>query len=149
MEHKIRNGNKDDLQLAYDIRKNALGAYITETWGWDEQWQWDYHLKDFNPEILYIIEVDGKAAATIEIIQEEDAIVISGLYILDSFQSKGLGSELMIDVIKKAEKENKNVRLQVLFVNKRAYDFYIKLGFQKAGEKEKHYQMIYETGKNK
>ena len=40
--YKLRKATANDLQLSYDIRKNALGEYVKQTWGWDEKWQWEY-----------------------------------------------------------------------------------------------------------
>jgi ribosomal protein S18 acetylase RimI-like enzyme len=144
----VRKATPDDLQLAYDIRKNALGEYVRQTWGWDEDWQWKYHLEDFDTNILSIIEVDGNAAATLEEIEKEDSILVSGIYILDKYQSNGIGRDIMKSIMAKAERSNKSVRLQVLKVNTRAKEFYISLGFISCGENETHYQMIYEP-KNK
>jgi ribosomal protein S18 acetylase RimI-like enzyme len=146
--YTIRKATPDDLQLAYDIRKNALGEYVKQTWGWDEDWQWKYHLEDFDTNILSIIEVDGNAAATLEEIEKEDSILVSGIYILDKYQSNGIGRDIMKSIMAKAERLNKSVKLQVLKVNTRAKEFYLSLGFSVFGENETHYQMILEP-KNK
>jgi ribosomal protein S18 acetylase RimI-like enzyme len=139
----IRKGTKDDLQLAYDIRKNALGEYVKQTWGWNDEWQWEYHLKDFDPLILHVIQVSEKPVGTFEILYERHSILVSGIYIIDKYQSQGIGAEVMESIIEQAKKEKKSVKLQVLKVNKRAKDFYLKLGFIKYAENEFHYQMIY------
>jgi ribosomal protein S18 acetylase RimI-like enzyme len=129
IDYRIRKATPDDIKASYDIRKNALSEYVKQTWGWDEDWQWKYHLEDFNPEILYMIEIDGVPVATLEEISEEDAILVTGIYIIDKYQSMGIGKELMKNVVADALKENKNVKLQVLKVNNRAKEFYIKAGF--------------------
>ncbi len=143
IKYSIRKGTPADLQASYDIRKNALGEYVKQTWGWDEDWQWKYHLEDFNPEILYVIEIDGVPVATLEEIPEDDAILITGIYIIDKYQSMGIGKELMKSVMADALKENKSVKLQVLKVNDRAKEFYIRLGFEVFDESKSHYKMIY------
>ncbi len=144
LNYKLRNADKNDLQLAYDIRKNALGEYVLQTWGWDEKWQLEFHLKDFNPDILQFIECEGIKAGSIELIDEKDSYTVSGIYIIDKFQSKGIGRDVMKNIMLRAKKENKNVKLQVLKVNKRAMEFYLRLGFKQYGENETHYQYIYE-----
>jgi ribosomal protein S18 acetylase RimI-like enzyme len=143
ISYTIRKGTEDDLQLAYDIRKNALGEYVKQTWGWNEEWQWEYHLKDFDPLILHVIEIEEIPVGTFEIIYERHSILVSGIYIIDKYQSQGIGAEVMESIIGQAKKEKKSVKLQVLKVNKRAKDFYLKLGFEKYAENEFHYQMIY------
>ncbi len=143
INYTIRKATTADLQASYDIRKNALGEYVKQTWGWDEDWQWKYHLEDFNPEILYIVEIDGVPVATLEEIPEDDAILVTGIYIIDKYQSMGIGKELMKSVMAHALKENKCVKLQVLKVNPRAKEFYLRLGFEVFDESKSHYKMIY------
>ena len=129
--------------LSYDIRKNALGKYVEETWGWDENWQIKYHEEDFNTDILQIIEVGGKPAGTLESFVEEGALRVSGLYITDEYQNKGIGESLMRKIIDDAQAGNLPVKLQVLRVNHLAKKFYERLGFTVYSENETHYQMIY------
>ena len=143
IKYSIRKGTPADLQASYDIRKNALGEYVKQTWGWDEDWQWKYHLEDFNPEILYMVEIDGVPVATLEEIPEDGAILVSGIYIIDKYQSMGIGKELMKSVMADALKDNKSVKLQVLKVNNRAKEFYQRLGFEVFDESKSHYKMIY------
>lgn len=143
IDYRIRKATPADLSASYEIRKNALGEYVKQTWGWDEDWQWKYHLEDFNPEILYMIEINGVPAATLEVNSEKDAVLVSGIYIIDAYQSKGIGRELMNSVISDAQKENKPVKLQVLKVNTRAKDFYLRMGFEIYDENKTHYKMIY------
>lgn len=141
----IRKGTDADLPLSYEIMKNALGEYVVQTWGWDEEWQWEHHRSDFDPAILSIIEVNGEAAAMLEEIIEPNTIRVCGIYIIDKYQSAGIGGQLMRGVIEKAKISDKNVELKVLKVNLRAKNFYERLGFVMYGEDENHYLMIYKT----
>ncbi len=143
MEYKLRKASQDDYILAYDIRKNALGKYVEETWGWDEEWQLKYHKEDFDIEILQIIEVDGKPAGSLEKFEDGEYIRVSGIYIIDEYQGRGIGADIMTKIIHEAAMKNLSVRFQVLKVNLRAKKFYEKLGFTLCGENQTHYQMIY------
>jgi ribosomal protein S18 acetylase RimI-like enzyme len=143
LNYILRKATQDDLQLAYDIRKNALGEYVKRTWGWDEEWQMKYHIEDFNADILSIIEVDGKAAGSLEKYEEEGVIKVSGIYITDEYQGRGIGGDIMNNIINEAVSKNMPVRFQVLKVNTRAKKFYERLGFTVCGENETHHQMIY------
>lgn len=134
----------EDFLLAYEIRKNALGKYVEQTWGWDEDWQMKYHKEDFNIDILQIIEVNGKPAGTLESFEENGAITVSGLYLTGEYQNEGIGERLMKEIIAEAGSKGLPVKLQVLKVNSRAKKFYENLGFAVSAETEKHFQMIYE-----
>jgi ribosomal protein S18 acetylase RimI-like enzyme len=142
IKYTVRKATEDDLQLAYDIRKNALGDYVRQTWGWNEDWQWAYHLKDFDPKILSIIECDDIPVATVEEVILDDMVLVSGIYIINDYQSMGIGKDLMDDIILRAKKINKPVKLQVLKVNQRAKEFYLRLGFEVYDETETHYRMV-------
>lgn len=141
-KYTIRKASANDLQLSYDIRKNALGEYVKQTWGWNEEWQWDFHVKDFNPEIMFIVECGGKTAGMLEEEIFDDHILISGLYIMNSFQSKGIGRDLMDKVISFARLHHKPVKLQVLKVNDRAKEFYLRLGFRVYERTDTHNKMV-------
>lgn len=144
-EYTLRKASHNDLKLSYEIRKNSLGEYVTQTWGWDEDWQWEYHKKDFNPDIMFIIEVEGKPAGMLEEEISENDIRISGLYLLNTFQSQGIGRDLVEKLISYARLHRKPLKLQVLKVNTRARNFYEALGFVVYEETEHHYQMRFEV----
>lgn len=147
MEYKLRKATPEDFMLSYEIRKNALGKYVEQTWGWDENWQLKYHEEDFNTDILQIIEVDGKPAGTlesfVEVEAEDGALTVSGLYLTGEFQNRGIGESLMRKIIGDAKAGNLPVKLQVLKVNQKAKKFYERLGFTVYAENETHFKMIY------
>lgn len=143
LNYKLRKATNNDFQLAYDIRKNALGEYVKQTWGWDEEWQMKYHTEDFDTNILRIIEVNDSPVGSLEKSTEKDNITVSGLYIIDEFQGKGIGGDIMKNIIAEADENNRAVRFQVLKVNEKAKRFYERLGFSVCGETETHHQMIY------
>jgi ribosomal protein S18 acetylase RimI-like enzyme len=142
-EYSLRKATDEDFQLSFDIRKNALGKYVEETWGWDEEWQMKYHKEDFNADILRIIEVDGKPAGTLEKFEEEGDIRVSGIYITDEYQRMGIGGDIMKNIINESDVNSKQIKLQVLKINQGARRFYERLGFVVCGENETHFKMIY------
>jgi len=140
--YNLRKVNKSDFETVYEIKKNALGKYIEETWGWDEELQRNFHNEEIKTEPIRIIEIDNNPIGTVSIINKDDEIRICRLYIIDSFQSKGIGTDIINDVISEYGKDKK-IRLGVLKVNSRARILYEKLGFEICGEENEHYQMVY------
>ena len=57
---RFRSAIPEDLEFTYQLKKRTLKEYITETWGWDEEWQWKYHVENFNPEMVKIITENDK-----------------------------------------------------------------------------------------
>ena len=139
--YNLRKVNKSDFETVYEIKKNALGKYIEETWGWDEEQQRKFHEDEINTEPIQIIETDNKPLGTICIIKEKDAVRITRLYIIDTYQSKGIGTEIIKQII--SENSGNYIRLGVLKVNNRARILYEKLGFKICSEENEHYQMVY------
>lgn len=143
----LRKVNQEDFEFLFYLKKKSLQKYIQQTWGWDEQWQRDYFSKNFNPKELKIIVQNHQDIGVISIIDKDDKLFLSKIEILPTFQSKGIGSSLIKDILEKANLLKKNVTLQVLKVNKRAKSLYERLGFEILDENESHYFMEYEAKK--
>lgn len=140
-KYYLRNSTSKDCDLIYSIKKNALGEYIKLTWGWDEELQRKMHEKEMLSENISIIIYENKEIGTVGKILNENEIIICRLYILDKFQSFGIGSDIVKSIVK--ENPDKTVRLGVLKVNIRARKLYEKLGFIVYGEENEHFRMIY------
>lgn len=137
----LRPSAAEDSELIYSIKKNALGEYIKLTWGWDEDLQRKMHEKEILSENISIIIFENKEIGTVGKILKENEIIICRLYILDKFQSYGIGSDIVMNLIK--ENPDKTVRLSVLKVNMRARKLYEKLGFIVYDEENEHFRMMY------
>lgn len=144
VKYSIRKSSNDDFMLAYEIRKNALGDYVKQTWGWDEEQQMKFHREDYDTEILSIIEVNSEAAGTLEVYYDEHSMIISGIYITDKFQNMGIGTDILLNLHKQAAEKNTGIRLQVLKVNLKAKKLYEKLGYEVYNTTETHYQLKYD-----
>lgn len=143
IDYTLRKAVSGDLDLSFEIRKDALGKYVEQTWGWDEKWQLKYHKDDFNLDILKIIEVNGKPAGSLETSIDDDVLIISGLYITSKYQNCKIGTRIMNDLINEALIKKQIIRLQVLKVNSGAKKLYENLGFIVYEENITHYKMIY------
>jgi len=69
--YKIRDATQNDFEDAYNIKKDALQSYVEKTWGWNEQFQRNYHEKYFEPKNLKIIEVENKPIGSLKVINEK------------------------------------------------------------------------------
>jgi len=143
----LRKAEASDSELIYSIKKNALGEYIKITWGWNEKIQRRMHEEEMLTENISIIEYENAGIGTVSKRVSENEVIVCRLYIVDRFQSYGIGS----DIIKKVIRENpdKVIRLGVLKVNSRARKLYESLGFEVFGEENEHYKMRYKKIKSK
>jgi len=92
---------------------------------------------------IQIITISGKNIGCITILEENFYYFLSLIELLPKYQNKGIGTQLIKDLILKTNKSNKCIKLQVLKVNNNAQRLYKRLGFSIKGESETHFQMIY------
>ncbi len=140
----LRSGIPEDLEFLFVLKKATLKEYVAQIWGWDDAFQYTRHQQTVNPELYKIIQISGKDIGCIEVDQRSDTLVLSVIEILPIFQNKGIGSKLIKEIIERGKNENKNIMLQVLKVNHKAFNLYKNLGFVTKDETETHYQMVYQ-----
>lgn len=138
-----RQATENDFDLTYTIKKNATKDLIDKIWVWDNSFQLDYHRKQFNPARVNILIDNNHAAGFIAVNETERTIFIENILIDTAFQGKGIGTQVLMDLMEKAFRQNKNIELQVLRVNERAKKFYDRLGFEVVEETDLHYKMSY------
>lgn len=137
---KIKTAAKEDIHIIQDIAHKTWPISYADM---ISQAQIEYMLDMmYNDQTLhnqmesghefYILEIENNSVgfAGIEPLKKESYIFIHKLYVLPSFQGKGIGKELVNYVIGLASEWNlKEVRLNVNRTNK-AVQFYIKNGFE-------------------
>ena len=88
-----------------------------------------------------LIVVDEKPAGRILVFRETDANLLVDIALLDEYRNRGIGTQLLRELIASSEKEGRGVRLQVL-KNNPACRLYQRLGFIQTGEDGMYYQML-------
>ncbi|PWI46734.1 GNAT family N-acetyltransferase [Candidatus Heimdallarchaeota archaeon B3_Heim] len=141
----FRPATPNDSEYLYNLKKKTLREYIELIWGWDEEVQRNYHRKNFEPKKYQIIQENGEDIGCLSIEEQSKKFFLSIIEITPEYQNKGIGSELIHDLIDKGLQEEKTIELQVLKVNKRAFNLYKSLGFTLKDENQTHYQMTYST----
>jgi GNAT superfamily N-acetyltransferase len=115
-----------DFEFLWQLHNKSLKQYITQTWGWNEDWQRRDFTEKFNPADGEIIVIDGVDAGFWRVNNHETEILLSSIRILPEFQNKGVGSKIIKNLLDESEKP---IRLQVLKVNP-ARLFIRKIGFR-------------------
>lgn len=139
---RFRNATDADFDLIFQIKRKSIKPYIEKIWGWDDAVQLEFHIKDFKSEkIKIIMDESNDAIGLIIAIENKTHIYLQSLLLCDNVQGKGIGTEILHDLIKQAKSKSKQIELQVFKVNKRAKALYKRLGFSTTGQTEFHYQM--------
>ena len=137
MIFNLRNANDEDLDLTFNIKRNALSEYLEMLWGWNEKAQYDLHKKQFKKEHFRIIELQNEVVGYLETESFDDYIFLANLMILQKNQGNGIGKSIMQDLLKNTPK----IVLEVLKVNQRAIQFYQGLGFEITADLEVSFRM--------
>ena len=131
-----------DKDFVYQTKKIAMKPYIEKIWGsWDDEFQTERFNKNFNPRFTQIVQYLEKDIGILIVEEELDTFQVDNIQILPEYQNRGIGSFLLIQIIKKARKIGKSVTLQVLKTNPDAKKLYERLGFEEVGGTEFHFQM--------
>lgn len=137
----VSDSDTELIEEIYFYTRNEEFAAI----GWnDEQlkpflkMQCDFQKKSYqmqypNAEYSMILLEDKKVGRLI-IDRAESEIRLVDIAILPEFRKLGIGSKLIENLIREAEKSNKIVGLQVEKNNQKAFALYQKLGFETVGD---------------
>ena len=140
IEYHLRKALPADSAFCYDVKKIVLYDYVKKIWGWDEQVQIRFHNENFHPGLIHIVAVSGEDIGTVEIVESEQSIFISSLYILPGWQGKGIGSNIVGTLMNLAKQQGKRIALEVLKLNTRAQQLYTRLGFEiTEGDQDKYF----------
>ena len=144
MQHiRLRPATPNDSDFAYGTKKLALGQYVTETHGWDEDDQRILHQRRFRPVDTQIIVHDGRDVGLLTMHREPDRIHLRQLFLLPEVQNQGIGTYLVRQILAESQERRVLIALQVLKTNRHARAFYERHGFCVVGETDTHHQMRY------
>lgn len=139
----LRQAEPDDLEFLWKLHIASMKDYVEATWGWDESWQRETYVRDYEPESAQIIQFGNEDVGLLAVGSLGAFTFLKQTSLLPEFQCKGIGTHVINDVLARAHGNGCPVLLQVLKVNpaKRLYE---RLGFTVCGETETHYPMISE-----
>ena len=95
MKITYKQATKEDIPSLIVMEKTMEGSKIYSAMV--KEYEWEEAMQD---GLVYVLEKEGRIIgnATYEI-KSQDYVYISGLLILPEFQSKGLGKEVMQDIL--------------------------------------------------
>jgi len=140
--YKLRKANINDYDFIYSLNEIVYRDYIVKVWsGWDEGFQKQFCENRLASGCIQIICIDEKEIGILELIDKENQIYIEEIQLVPDSQSRGIGSQIINDIKKRAFELNCSVGLRVLKINHRARKLYEELGFSVISETETHFIM--------
>lgn len=143
---QLRPAEERDREFLYQVKKQLNFGYISDLWGWDEDFQRREFARDFQQiREFSVITVDGADAGFLQLQSGSDFLNVAEIHLLPPFQGQGIGSAVLRDV--QADAEGLPVLIGCFRANKRAYQLYQRLGFAPITENDTHFILIYNPTK--
>ena len=120
---------------------DAFEKYILEFFGVCDMAVMESHLKLLKPNLLKIT-VKNQTAGYVYYKEEDAKIIVDVFTLLPEYRNNGLGSSILQDFIKTADKLNKPIILDT-FKSNPAKEFYERNGFVVVDENYSHYILRY------
>lgn len=134
MTYAYRKAQESDREAIYQLYRLVMRGFISEIWGWDEQWQRTDFATYYDPQGITLAFQEHELAGYSHIENQDSQIFIRMIVVHPHHQRNGIGTRLLASVIASAGKQSKNVGLEVFKINKVARAFYERHGFNTEGE---------------
>lgn len=129
----LRPSSPADLEWAFELHKAALGEYVEQTWGWDEADQRRMFADGFERLSRQIIEVEGTAVGVLGVQERPDELYLGLVELLPAWQNRGLGTDILRWLLRRAHETHRPLSLHVLKTNPRAVALYEREGLRVVG----------------
>jgi ribosomal protein S18 acetylase RimI-like enzyme len=138
---RLRPITDADFDWAFELHKAALGDYVEQTWGWDETLQRRMFAKGFRRKSRQVIEAGGQDIGVLLVEERPDEVYLGLLELLPAWQNKGIGTEILRRLLRRAAHANRALSLHVLRANPRAVALYAREGLRVVREEETRFLM--------
>ena len=142
MIYKMRPYETFDYDFVYYIKKIVYRIYVEQNWGeWNEESQktmFEDFIKTYSKEIKIIMLNNQNIGFFHGNDTESGDYEIGNICILPEFQGKGIGSQILKDIIN--SHKNQNIYLR-FFKQNPVVNLYKRFGFEIVEELPHHYKM--------
>lgn len=143
MSYSYRKATVMDKEAIFELYRQVMGDYISEIWGWNEDWQTNDFAAHFNPKGITLAYEGKQLVGYAHIDNNTDLLFLRMLAIHRDHQRNGIGTQLLKWLITSGKEQFKPVGLEVFKINTEAKRFYERHGFNVVGESLHSYVMKY------
>lgn len=139
----------DDLyEFVYEMRKLAFYDYVEQCYGWNEGDQRQRYMDyiDRVKKIARIVRVNGENAGLLVAYPKDGRYFIETFCLMPEYRGKGIGTKVLQDEINAHADSDIDIQH---FKSNPVSSLYERLGFQRVGETENHYQMVRPASRSK
>ena len=148
MKISYRETTNEDYEFCEAIHHSGMRPYVEPIWGWDEKFQKERYKRLWIPENIKIILHENMHIGYIEVIETEEQVKLSNIFIIDKFRGNGVGSKVVTDFIDNYKDRTACLTLNVLW-NNPAKGLYERLGFKFIRQEDQILRYEFSIGKHK
>ena len=128
----LRGAERKDEDFLFALHRDAMAAYVDQTWGWDEEWQRAHFAANYAPERQAVIVRGGtvlRDVGRISLTRHWRKIFLRDIELMSPERNHGVGTAIITAVVALARDSDRYVELRVLRCNP-AQRLYARLGFR-------------------
>jgi len=91
----LRPISEADFEWALALHRDAVGEYVNEIWGWEDQAQRQMFSERSARRPRQVIELGGEHVGVLEMEDRPDELYLALLKLSPSWQGKGLGTDIL------------------------------------------------------
>ena len=141
---KLRYATDIDKENIYSLKKNNIYPYVSDIWGWDEEYQRDDFDIDFQSiDKFHVIEYENKFAGFYQVGKENALVNIEEIHLIEDLRGRGIGTYILKQLIVKYKKEENSLIIGCFKRNVGAKKLYESIGFKVFQETDTHFILQY------
>lgn len=143
-DYLLRAARPDDQAQIYHLKAQSVRPYVDKIWGWDEVFQRQDFVRDFQAiEHFQVIEVGGNFAGFLQASFLDPHYEIQEFHLLPAYRGKGIGAQILRQLQETCTAQGQTIRIGCFRENQRAKALYEKLGFVETSETDTHFILEY------
>ena len=142
-DYELRRCKPEDKAFLYHLLQATLRPYVEQIGYWDERSQREQFERRFVPDWTRIIQVEGVDMGCLVLEKGDADWHLAEIQILPTFQNRGIGTTILMELMAQAAACNVALTLQVL-KNNPARRLYERLGFEQTSRSYWHYHFRWE-----
>src|SRR5271154_3836186 len=111
-QHRTRPAEQTDEPFLYACYKQTMQEYVDRTWGWDEEFQRTSFIEHLPWQRFRIIMIGPIAVGTACVLDSQSCVDLEMIFIDQRFQRKGIGSDFIADLLRRASNDRRPVRFR-------------------------------------
>ena len=143
MTYAYRKAEEADGEAIYQLYRLVMHGFISDIWGWDEQWQRADFSTHFDPRGVTLAFQEDQLAGYSHVENRDRQLFIRMIVVHPRHQRNGIGKKLLESVIASAGEQSKTIGLEVFKINEVARAFYERHGFDMVGEAPASHIMVH------